>query len=373
MQGRHAAAPRRARARCAAPTPGWPTRRSSTTCSRLGVTDGRAAARPRVHVRAAPRAARPDATTGATTRSGFFAPHAAYAAATDPQERRRRVQGDGQDACTPPASRSSSTSSTTTPPRGRDGPTPVLARAGRRDLLPARRARRRHRRRPAAATPSTCGDADASSQLVLDSLRYWVNEMPRRRVPLRPRRRRSPAAADDDFDPNHPFLVALRTDPVLSPGRSSSPSRGTSASHGWRTGQFPPPFARVERPVPRRRPRRSGCPTWPAAPETAATASGTWPPGWRVAGPVRRPGPRAARRRSTSSPRTTASPSRDLTAYDEQAQRGQRRGQPRRHDDNRSWNHGVEGADRRPGDPGRAPPAPCATSSPPCCSRPACR
>ena len=40
---------------------------------------------------------------------------------------------------------------------------------------------------------------------------------------------------------------------------------------------------------------------------------------------------------------------RDLVRLRPQAQRGQRRGQPRRHDDNRSWNHGVEGADRRPG------------------------
>ena len=39
---------------------------------------------------------------------------------------------------------------------------------------------------------------------------------------------------------------------------------------------------------------------------------------------------------------------RDLVSLRRQAQRGERRGQPRRHRQQRSWNHGVEGADRRP-------------------------
>ena len=56
-----------------------------------------------------------------------------------------------------------------------------------------------------------------------------------------------------------------------------------------------------------------------------------------------------------------------------QAQRGQRRGQPRRRDDNRSWNCGVEGQTDDPDDPGAARAASSATSSPRCCSPRACR
>ena len=47
---------------------------------------------------------------------GFFAPHAAYAAATDPQGVLDEFKGMVK-TCTRPASRCCSTSSTTTPPR----------------------------------------------------------------------------------------------------------------------------------------------------------------------------------------------------------------------------------------------------------------
>src|SRR6185503_3505169 len=47
---------------------------------------------------------------------------------------------------------------------------------------------------------------------------------------------------DDGYDPYHPFLVALRTDPVLSRVKLIAEPWDMGV-HGWRTGQFPPPFA----------------------------------------------------------------------------------------------------------------------------------
>jgi isoamylase len=47
---------------------------------------------------------------------------------------------------------------------------------------------------------------------------------------------------DDGYNPDHPFLVALRTDPVLSRVKLIAEPWDMGV-HGWRTGQFPPPFA----------------------------------------------------------------------------------------------------------------------------------
>jgi glycogen operon protein len=47
---------------------------------------------------------------------------------------------------------------------------------------------------------------------------------------------------DDAYDPDHPFLMALRTDPVLSQVKLIAEPWDLGV-HGWRTGQFPPPFA----------------------------------------------------------------------------------------------------------------------------------
>ena len=78
-------------------------------------------------------------------------------------------------------------------------------------------------------------------RMVLDSLRYWVNEchVDGFRFDLAVALGRG---QNDDYDPNHPFLVALRTDPVLS-GVKLIAEPWDVGLHGWRTGQFPPPFS----------------------------------------------------------------------------------------------------------------------------------
>ncbi len=81
----------------------------------------------------------------------------------------------------------------------------------------------------------------ATCRMVLDSLRYWAGEMrvDGFRFDLAPALARG---RDDAFDPDHPFLVALRTDPLLSRVKLIAEPWDVGL-HGWRTGQFPPPFA----------------------------------------------------------------------------------------------------------------------------------
>ena len=78
-------------------------------------------------------------------------------------------------------------------------------------------------------------------RMVLDSLRYWVQEchVDGFRFDLAVALGRG---QNDDYDPNHPFLVALRTDPVLSRVKLIAEPWDVGM-HGWRTGQFPPPFS----------------------------------------------------------------------------------------------------------------------------------
>ena len=79
------------------------------------------------------------------------------------------------------------------------------------------------------------------ARLVLDSLRRWVNDfhVDGFRFDLAVALGRG---RDDDYDPDHPFLIALRTDPVLSRVKLIAEPWDVGP-HGWRTGQFPPPFS----------------------------------------------------------------------------------------------------------------------------------
>jgi isoamylase len=74
----------------------------------------------------------------------------------------------------------------------------------------------------------------------LDSLRYWaeVVGVDGFRFDLAVTLGRGP----DGFDPDHPFLVALQTDPVLC-GLKLVAEPWDVGPGGWRTGQFPPPLA----------------------------------------------------------------------------------------------------------------------------------
>jgi isoamylase len=77
-------------------------------------------------------------------------------------------------------------------------------------------------------------------QLALDSLRYWVQAfgVDGFRFDLAP----TLARGREGFDPDHPFLVAARADPVLADVKLVAEPWDVGPG-GWRTGQFPPPFA----------------------------------------------------------------------------------------------------------------------------------
>lgn len=77
-------------------------------------------------------------------------------------------------------------------------------------------------------------------QMVLDSLRYWADVVgvDGFRYDLAV----TYARGSDGFDPNHPFLVGLQTDPSLI-GLKHIAEPWDLGPGGWRTGQFPPPMA----------------------------------------------------------------------------------------------------------------------------------
>lgn len=76
--------------------------------------------------------------------------------------------------------------------------------------------------------------------MALDSLRYWVQEVGvdgfRFDLAVTLGRTR------DGFDPFHPFLVALQTDPVLRTAKLVAEPWDVGPG-GWQTGNFPAPFA----------------------------------------------------------------------------------------------------------------------------------
>lgn len=74
-------------------------------------------------------------------------------------------------------------------------------------------------------------------QLVLDSLRYWVDEfhIDGFRFDLAVTLCRNAA---NDFDPHHPFLVAIAADPVLSDVKLIAEPWDVGYG-GWQTGRFP--------------------------------------------------------------------------------------------------------------------------------------
>ncbi|WP_300644608.1 glycogen debranching protein GlgX [Nocardioides sp.] len=77
-------------------------------------------------------------------------------------------------------------------------------------------------------------------RLALDSLRYWVTAFGVDGFWFD--LATTPARGTAGFEPDHPFLVALRTDPVLSRVKLIAEPWDVG-HHGWRTGQFPAPFS----------------------------------------------------------------------------------------------------------------------------------
>ncbi len=82
-------------------------------------------------------------------------------------------------------------------------------------------------------------------RLTLDSLRHWVTAygIDGFRFDLAPALARGDAhRSRDGYDPDHPLLVAMRTDPILNEVKLIAEPWDVGPN-GWHTGEFPPPFA----------------------------------------------------------------------------------------------------------------------------------
>ncbi|NUR14957.1 MAG: glycogen debranching protein GlgX [Dermatophilaceae bacterium] len=179
------------------------------------------------------------------------------------------------------------------------------------------------------------------ARMVLDSLRYWVQEchVDGFRFDLAVALGRG---KDDGYDRDHPFLVALRTDPVLSRAKLVAEPWDLGI-HGWRTGQFPPPFSEWND-----RYRDTARTFWLR--DLAASASGGVGHGvrelaTRLAGSQdlfdsHDRGTIASVNFVTAHDGFTLA---DLTAYDTKHNGANGHGGTDGSNDNRSWNHGVEG------------------------------
>jgi glycogen operon protein len=187
-------------------------------------------------------------------------------------------------------------------------------------------------------------------KMVLDSLRYWVNEchVDGFRFDLAVALGRG---QNDDYDPNHPFLVALRTDPVLSRAKLIAEPWDVGI-HGWRTGQFPPPFAAWNdrfRDSVRTfwlddlKAQAAGHHQGHGVRELATRMAGSQDLfGSRDRGPVASVNFVAAHDGFTTT---------DLTRYNAKHNGPNGEGNRDGSDNNQSWNHGVEGPETGPADP----------------------
>jgi isoamylase len=176
-------------------------------------------------------------------------------------------------------------------------------------------------------------------QMILDSLRYWVTEM--HVDGFRFDLATTLARGRDGFDPEHPFLVATRTDPVLG-GVKLIAEPWDIGPHGWRTGQFPIPWSEWND-----RFRDSVREFWlPGSARVMAgeLAGGVRDLATRLAGSAdvfaAHRGPLASVNFVTAHDGFTLA---DLTAYN--YKHNEDNGEDNRDgtNDNRSWNHGVEG------------------------------
>ena len=180
--------------------------------------------------------------------------------------------------------------------------------------------------------------------MTLDSLRYWVQEIGvdgfRFDLAVTLGRGR------DGFDPFHPFLVALQTDPVLR-GVKLVAEPWDVGPGGWQTGHFPAPFAEWND-----RFRDAVRTFWLADPARAShghAGHGLADLATRLSGsvdlfghgevPLAR-GPLASVNFVTAHDGFTL---RDLVSYEHK--RNLANGEDNRDgsNDNRSWNHGIEG------------------------------
>jgi isoamylase len=271
---------------------------------------------------------------------GFFAPHAAYASATSPQEVIHEFKGMVK----------------------------LLHRAGLEVILDVVY---NHTCEQGSATGATlswrglssetyyrldergddvdvtgCGNTldmrhPETIRMVLDSLRYWATDMrvDGFRFDLAPALARG---LDDAFHPDHPFLMALRTDPVLSRVKLIAEPWDVG-SHGWRTGQFPAPFAdwndRFRDTV------RSFWLTDLAADQAGHPAHGVSDLGTRIAGSKDLFASRSPLASINIVSTHDGFSAADLTSYDDKHNEGNGEDNRDGSSNNHSWNFGVEGHD----------------------------
>ncbi|USQ79314.1 glycogen debranching protein GlgX [Ornithinimicrobium faecis] len=271
---------------------------------------------------------------------GFFAPHADYAAASDPQGVVDELKGAIKalhaagievilDVVYNHTCEQGNDSGATLSWRGLDNATYYRLDERGHDIDVTGCGNTVDLRQPLVA------------KMVLDSLRHWVTEfhIDGFRFDLAPALARG---RDDAYDPDHAFHVALRTDPVLSRVMLIAEPWDVGV-HGWRTGQFPPPFAEWND-----RFRDTVRTFW--LPDTARALHGETGHGGRelatrfagsadlYAGGDR--GPIASINFVTAHDGFTLA---DTTAYEQKHNEANLEDNRDGHGDNRSWNHGVEG------------------------------
>jgi glycogen operon protein len=276
---------------------------------------------------------------------GFFAPHAAYAAAKDPQGAVDEFKGMVKLLHEAGIEVLLDVVYNHTAEQSREGMT--LSWRGL-----DQRAYYRLDGRGRDIDVTGCGNTldlthPVVARMVLDSLRYWVQEchVDGFRFDLAVALGRG---KDDNFDPDHPFLVALRTDPVLSRSKLIAEPWDLGI-HGWRTGQFPPPFSEWND-----RYRDTVRTFWlrdVAAATRGGVGHGVRDLATRLAGSQdlfgnNDRGTIASVGFVTTHDGFTLA---DLTAYDVKHNGANGHGGADGSSDNRSWNHGVEGRTNHPG------------------------
>ena len=289
---------------------------------------------------------------------GFFAPHAAYSSRGPVRGQQvHRVQGDGAALHEAGLEVFLDVVYNHTAEGGADGPTLSFRGYRQRRLLPAAAdGRRTYVDYTGCGNTVDCSEP-AALQLVLDSLRYWVTRDARRRLPLRPRLGAGPAPSTT-FDmrstsspPSAGPACSREVKLIAEPwdvGAGRLPASAASRTL-WASGTTVPRHdARLLAGRDRRR-RATRRPLGSPAPPTSIADDG-----------------RCRTPRSTSSPPTTGSPLARPGELRPQAQRGQRRGQPRRHRRQPLLEPRRRGRDRRRRHPARPPQRRCATSSAPC-------
>ena len=213
----------------------------------------------------------------------------------------------------------------------------------------------------------------AVRRLIMDSLRYWANDVQIDgfRFDLAATLGRD---AEHEFQTDHPLLLEIIDDPQLGGREDDRRALGRRAWAAGRSATSRRRLARVERRLP-----RPGAPVLAhrhrdraRAGRRARSASASF--AGRLAGSegvfATERGPLASVNFVTAHDGFTLA---DLTAYDQKHNEGNGEDNRDGTDNNHSFNHGDEGPTTDGDHPDRAAARRCATCSARCCCRPACR